>query len=150
MTAEVEAFLAHYGVKGMKWGVRGKSSDDSAEVDTKPKSKISKKAVTVGATAVVGVAVAAYLMKSNNVSVPISSIASVARQRPGANASKPSTSKVASGKKTVSSLDRDVWKTQVKELEDAMKEASNDLYKQHTKDMMKYGFPAMSRKDFMR
>lgn len=57
MTEAVDDFLAHYGVKGMKWGKR--RSNDSDE--PRPKMSREKKiaiAVGVGATVAVGAAVA--------------------------------------------------------------------------------------------
>lgn len=58
---DVDVFLAHYGVKGMKWGVRrsqaqldraagrdGSSSDSSSNTSTGSKSRINKKKVALG------------------------------------------------------------------------------------------------------
>lgn len=51
---ELEDFLAHYGVKGMKWGVRRKSGSSrsgskSESGSEKPKRKIDKKKVAIAA-----------------------------------------------------------------------------------------------------
>ena len=43
MSTETDVFLAHYGVKGMKWGVRRKSADDGASA-AKPKRMSRKEA----------------------------------------------------------------------------------------------------------
>lgn len=74
---ETEAFLAHYGVKGMKWGVRrsdaqlarasGSKKSGDAEASEKPKRRINKKhvAVAAGVIGVVG-AVAVTAVVANN------------------------------------------------------------------------------------
>lgn len=66
MTDEVDSFLSHYGVKGMKWGVRRKSSDssssnssgssDTAETSPKPKRTINKKHAAIAAGVIGGAA----------------------------------------------------------------------------------------------
>jgi hypothetical protein len=61
---EVDDFLAHYGVKGMKWG-RRKGGVDKSSSEPKPKMSREKKiaiAVGVGATVAVGAAIALSLM----------------------------------------------------------------------------------------
>jgi hypothetical protein len=61
---EVDDFLAHYGVKGMRWG-RRKSGVDTSSSEPKPKMSREKKiaiAVGVGATVAVGAAIALSLM----------------------------------------------------------------------------------------
>lgn len=74
---ETEAFLAHYGIKGMKWGVRrsdaqlarasGSKKSGDAEASEKPKRRINKKhvAVAAGVLGVVG-AVAVTAVVANN------------------------------------------------------------------------------------
>jgi hypothetical protein len=64
-------FLAHYGIKGMRWGVR--KADDSDSSPRKGLSDGQKKALKVGAgvAAVAGAAVVAtILVKNGNVKVP--------------------------------------------------------------------------------
>lgn len=63
MSEPVDDFLMHYGVKGMKWGKRQSSNDDTSE--PKPKMSREKKiaiAVGVAATVAVGAAIAFGVM----------------------------------------------------------------------------------------
>jgi hypothetical protein len=64
--------LVHFGVKGMRWGVR-KSEESSSNTPKTPMSTKKKVAIGVGvaATVVVGAAVTAYILK-NRGSNPIS------------------------------------------------------------------------------
>jgi hypothetical protein len=64
---EVETFLAHHGVKGMKWGVRKKENEPSGS-DSKNKKWSSKKKVIVGlgsTAAVAAIAVGALYAKKH-------------------------------------------------------------------------------------
>lgn len=66
MTANVDDFLAHYGVKGMRWGVRRNSKDSSKAPKTKKeleeaaRRKDVAKKIMIGAAAVAAVGVAIY------------------------------------------------------------------------------------------
>ena len=68
---DAEEFLEHYGVKGMKWGVRKKN--DSSSNSPKKRSK-AKTAVKVGAVVVGTAAIATVIAKSG--SKPASSMRS--------------------------------------------------------------------------
>lgn len=59
---EIDVFLAHYGVKGMKWGHR-KQRDRSDDSGPSTKKKI---AVGVGVTVGIGAAVAVALLARNS------------------------------------------------------------------------------------
>lgn len=88
MEQEVEDFLAHYGVPGMKWGKRRASSNDSiggsrpnsggSDAPLKPKMSREKKiaiAVGVGATIAIGAAITiAVLNNQKSMSLPIQSL----------------------------------------------------------------------------
>lgn len=78
----VDEFLAHYGVKGQKWGVRKKedgsgdesSSEDKKLTDAEKKARAKKVAIGVGALlAVAGAGAVAYQLNKNG-KLPISSI----------------------------------------------------------------------------
>lgn len=53
-----EDLLVHFGIKGMKWGVRKRSDSDG---NAKPKMSTKKK-VAIGATVAVGAAAVAYIL----------------------------------------------------------------------------------------
>ena len=90
-TMETEEFLAHYGVKGMKWGVRRKSggSDSSSNSQTgsaKPKRKIDKKKVAIAAGIVGGAAaltVATVVLKKHQISLGEASVAAQMKKMGG-------------------------------------------------------------------
>ena len=73
MSEEVEDFLAHYGVRGMKWGKRKASYDDGSSgsgSSGEPKQRMSQKkkiaiAVGVTSTVAIGAAVAFTIINSN-------------------------------------------------------------------------------------
>src|SRR5690606_40419444 len=56
MTDEIEVFLAHYGVKGMKWGVRKDRRREGGQT-TSDKKRLSLKDPRVKRAALAGVAV---------------------------------------------------------------------------------------------
>jgi hypothetical protein len=87
MTVEVEDFLAHHGIAGMKWGKHKARSDDRSSgtnpkggggADDAPKPKMSRNkkiaiAVGVGAVVAIGAAVAISAM-NKNMDFPIDSL----------------------------------------------------------------------------
>lgn len=59
MSLTYDDYLAHYGVKGMKWGVRKKrkeSTDSEGESSDKPRKILNKKNLAIGAAVVGSVA----------------------------------------------------------------------------------------------
>lgn len=71
---EVDDFLAHYGVKGMKWGKRRAKFDSTSD---KPKMSRKKKiaiAVGVGAVVAVGTVAAVSIMNGKKSSLPVQSL----------------------------------------------------------------------------
>lgn len=101
MADNADDFLAHYGIRGMKWGRRTSRSGQSA--GSNPKTQMSRKkkvAIAVGSTAAVAVGVAFTLHALNkNGKLPSSKVTeqpafSKGRQAfthpaPSSNASKP-------------------------------------------------------------
>lgn len=65
--AEVEDFLAHYGVKGMRWGVRNASDSGGTATTRKGLSEGQKKALKVGAgvAAITGAAIVTGILAKN-------------------------------------------------------------------------------------
>jgi len=72
MTNEIDDFLMHYGVKGMKWGRRKERPEGETRFTPEQKAKFKKAAVIIGTAAVVGaVAVGtAYVAKNSGSKVP--------------------------------------------------------------------------------
>lgn len=83
LQADVD-FLEHFGVKGMKWGVRRDRSSDSGEGSSKRTGK-EKAVVALKVSAVIGAGVAAaVLLKKSNISVSsLRSSANAARTTAG-------------------------------------------------------------------
>jgi len=83
MSIVVDNFLAHYGVKGMRWGVRRSSrSKSSQEKSNRWTEDQKRKLKTVGAIAAVGaIAVGAYYvsrkLNAGSMARPISSLSSL-------------------------------------------------------------------------
>lgn len=70
MTIDVDDFLTHYGVKGMKWGVRRDRNNRKASGGSGQKPKISRERkiqrVKTAATLALGAAYIASLLYQNN------------------------------------------------------------------------------------
>ncbi len=75
MTADPD-FLEHFGVKGMKWGVRKTSDSDTPSRSSSSKSsKLKKAAVIAGGVALVaGAAYIAYKMNQTGVKIPVADL----------------------------------------------------------------------------
>ena len=68
-----EDFLEHFGVKGMKWGV--KRGNDASRSTSTTSSKLKKAAVIAGSVAVVaGGAYIAYKMNQSGVKIPVANL----------------------------------------------------------------------------
>ncbi|ASM62284.1 hypothetical protein SEA_NIGHTMARE_8 [Arthrobacter phage Nightmare] len=72
MTNEVDDFLIHYGVKGMKWGRRKDRPEGESRFTPEQKAKIKRAAVVAGTVAIVGALAigTAYVAKNSNAKVP--------------------------------------------------------------------------------
>ena len=103
---EVEEFLAHYGVKGMKWGVRrsktggSESSGEKRSPEEKAARRATAKKVAIGTGLLIAAAGAAYAANSmsKNGSLPISSLN---RKAPKAAEAKELVSKVIESPKNI-------------------------------------------------
>ena len=147
-TTETEAFLAHYGVKGMKWGVRrksgGSSSSDNAQSSSeKPKRKIDKKKVAIAAGIVGGAAaltVATVVLKKHQISIGEASVASQMKKMGGDSTwdvlTKVSTTPKAAAPPTRAELDARVDALKKKVGEDAVRQQIKDFSKQSMWDIM--------------
>lgn len=72
---DVEDFLAHYGVKGMKWGIRKTDESGQARSWTHEEKVAAAKKVAIGASVLTLAVGAAYLAKNSDLmKTPISSI----------------------------------------------------------------------------
>ena len=74
--AEKEAFLAHYGVKGMKWGKRKSNSSSSSPEREARNKKVIKvaTAAAVTATVIVGSVLVSKYMKNKKAMTPVSGL----------------------------------------------------------------------------
>lgn len=97
MTVEVNDFLAHYGVPGMKWGKRGKRGaqpDRGSKETSKPKmSKGKKIAIAVGVGALAAGAGIAAVSLSKNGKIPMSKLVTRPEFKKGEQAFKPAPQK---------------------------------------------------------
>ena len=92
MSDEVEDFLAHYGIKGMKWG-RRKAIETAGprtrrppltpEQQAKRKAALKKAAVIAGSVVVVAGAAAVAVVIARNSRMPVSQIANAAQTNVG-------------------------------------------------------------------
>ena len=118
--AEVgEDFLAHYGIAGMKWGVRNRSDDNSRDANTRentlrdhtPRQGMSRKkkiAIGIGgAVLVTGLAAATFMLAKNGHSVPKQGISK-------------------NGHKAVKAFDKTVWDKQVKDFDSLISTAHQE------------------------
>lgn len=119
---EVDEFFSHFGVKGMKWGVR---RDDSSGSRLSPGQK---KALKVGAgVAVVAGAATVGVILARQGKLPISRISK-----------SPST---AQGRKVVNSVDHETWKKSVKDFEEEIRNAHIEQTKFMVRDSARAGLP---------
>lgn len=82
MIVEETVYLEHYGVKGMRWGVRrsGPNSDD-------PQKSNRKRNLALGAGVVAGSAMTAYIIKRNS-GVKVSSVSNKNTTKVGSDIAK--------------------------------------------------------------
>lgn len=145
---ETEAFLAHYGVKGMKWGVRrkseGSSSSDNAQSSSKkPKRKIDKKKVAIAAGIVGGAAaltVATVVLKKHQISLGEAAVTAQMKKMGGDSTwdvlTKVSTTPKAAAPPTRAELNARVDALKKKAGEDAVRQQIKDFSKQSMWDIM--------------
>ena len=151
-TTETADFLAHYGVKGMKWGVSRKSGADSSSGSSdssgssKPKRKIDKKKVATAAGIIGGAAaltVAVVILKKHQISLGEASVASQMKKMGGDSTwdvlTKVSTTPKAAPaptKLTRAQLDTRVDALKKKVGEEAVRQQIKDYSKQSMWDIM--------------
>lgn len=117
--------LAHYGVKGMKWGVRkNRTAAEKAEFRRKVKKGAK---ITAGVLAVAGATTAVVVLKRRG-NVKVSSIKKVSK--PFAGGAEKLTVKTKHGTSTYGSeaaraFDQQVWKKSVKDLLDDIAQANH-------------------------
>lgn len=148
--ADLDDFLAHYGVKGMKWGVTRKSGSSSSSKSEsgsdKPKRKIDKKKVAIAAGVVGGVAaltVAAVVLNKHQISLGEAAVTSQMKKMGGESTwdvltKVPTTPKPAAkpAKATRAELDARVDALKKKVGEDAVRQQIKDYSKQSMWDIM--------------
>ena len=150
-TTETDAFLAHYGVKGMKWGVTRKSSKTSSSSSSdsnseKPKRKIDKKKVAIAAGIIGGAAaltVATVVLKKHQISLGEAAVTAQMKKMGGESTwdvlTKVSTTPKAPPKPTKptkADLDARVDALKKKAGEDAVRQRIKDFSKQSMWDIM--------------
>lgn len=145
---ETEEFLAHYGVKGMKWGVRrdrgrSDSSSRSQSGSEKPKRKIDKKKVAIAAGVIGGAAaltVATVVLKKHQISLGEAAVTAQMKKMGGDSTwdvlTKVSTTPKAPPKPTRAELDARVDALKRKVGEDAVRQQIKDFSKQSMWDIM--------------
>lgn len=154
----VDNFLAHYGVKGMKWGVRrsdaelarasgGRKSTSSEGGSEKPKRRINKKhvAVAAGVLGVAGAVAVTAVVASNQKKVGQASVMAQMKKMSGdstwdvltkVNTTPSTTTKPASKKSTRAELDAQVSALKKKAGEDAVRQQIQAYSKQSVWDIM--------------
>lgn len=151
MDEDLEDFLAHYGVKGMKWGVRRKrggseSSSNSQSGSEKPKRKIDKKKVAIAAGIVGGAAaltVATVVLKKHQIALGEAAAVAQMKKMGGESTwdilTKVPTSPTPAAKPakaTRAELDARVDALKKKAGEDAVRQQIKDFSKQSMWDIM--------------
>jgi hypothetical protein len=72
MTEQVDDFLVHYGVKGMKWGRRKDRAEGESRFSPEQKAKLKRAAIIAGTTVVVGALAvgSVYVAQNSGTKVP--------------------------------------------------------------------------------
>ena len=158
MTHDTEAFLAHYGVKGMKWGVRRsdaelarasgrRKSTPSEGGSEKPKRRINKKhvAVAAGVLGVAGAVAVTAVVASNQKKAGQASVMAQMKKMSGdstwdvltkVNTTPSTATKSAPKKSTRAELDAQVSALKKKVGEDAVRQQIQAYSKQSVWDIM--------------